>query len=405
MDRFTIKVSHYCWTVAVGRYCSTMKKLSASEANLERLFVLIGKHMDLLKLNILDPGWRVTVLPVIVFAMIAFMPFLTAFSVRKYYAYLEIIVECLTQSCTGMQVFFRSYFYLSQRDLCRRIVQEMRDQRFAYGADRDDRMEQLFQRATERMLFLYRLIYAMYCGSYFFLLGPLIMPDPRKSSLPLAFCIPFLPPEESWLYWCLNYAHHIMLNVIGIHHLAPMDGVVLLALISVCTRIGALELMLEELDEKITASEWQQTERLEPYLNRIIELHSDMKRFADLINNTFQMHFFSIFTMICLIICMCLNVIASQPKNSIYPLMVASICQLLVICLFGNILLIANERLPACIYGIQWYRLNIAQQKKLLFLLGNAQPDIEMSAVFMPVNMTSFVAVLRAAYSYFTILH
>uniref|UniRef100_A0A182W0A4 Uncharacterized protein n=1 Tax=Anopheles minimus TaxID=112268 RepID=A0A182W0A4_9DIPT len=382
-----------------------MKKLGTSETNIERVFGLIGKHMEVLKLNILNPNWRLSVLPIVVFALIGFMPILTAFSVRKYYDFLEIIVECLTQACTGMQVFFRSYFYLCQRDLCRQIVEEMREQRISYGANRSERMERLFQRATERMMFIYRLIYAMYCGSFFFLLGPLIMPDPRKSSLPLAFRIPFLPPDENLVYWCLNYMHHIMLNVIGIHHLAPMDGIVILALISTCTRIGALQQMLEELDEQITVAEWQQTEHLEPYLDRIIELNSDMKRFVGLVNSTFEMHFFSVFTMICLIICMCLNVIASQPKNSIYPLMMASICQLLVICLFGNILLIANDRLPASIYGIQWYRLTLAQQKKLLFLLANAQPDIEMSAVFMPVNMTSFVTVLRAAYSYFTILH
>ncbi|XP_053661240.1 odorant receptor 94b-like [Anopheles marshallii] len=391
--------------VTVDCYCSIMKKLGTSEGNLEFLFALISSHMNVLKLNILNPDWRLSVLPAIVFAMIGFLPFLTAYSVCKYYPILEIIVECLTQTCTGMQVLFRTYFYLCQRNVCRQIVREMREQRTAYGANQNDRMEQLFERATARMLCLYRLVYAMYCGSFFFLLSPLIIPDPRKSSLPLAFQLPFLPPDENLLYWCLNYLHHISLNIIGIHHLAPMDGVVLLALISISTRINALQLMLEELDGKIAESEWQQTEHLEPYLDRIIELHSDMKRFAELVKTTFQLHFFSIITMICLILCMCLNVIVIQPKNSIYPLMVASIVQLLVVCLFGNILLIANDRLPASIYGIQWYRLTVAQQKKILFLMANAQTDIEMSGVFMPVNMTSFVAVLRAAYSYFTILN
>ncbi|XP_050072234.1 odorant receptor 49b-like [Anopheles maculipalpis] len=389
----------------IRRFDSTMKKVSTSEANFERLFALIARHMEVLKLNIFKPDWRLSLRTIVVLAAIGFMPILTAFSVSKYGEHLEIVVECITQACTGMQVFIRSYFYLRQRDQCRQIAKEIREQRISYGANQDDRMEQLFQRATERMLFLYRLMYAMYCGSFFFLLGPLIMPDPRKASLPLAFRIPYLPPNENLLYWCLNYLHHILLNVVGIHHLAPIDGVIVVALISMCTRIGALELMLKELDEKIVDSKWQQTKHLEPYLDRIIELHTDMKRFADLVKSTFEMHFFTIFGMICFIICMCLNVIAGQPRNSIYPLLLASVCQLFMVCLFGNVLLIVNDRLPNSIYEIRWYRLTVAQQKKILFLLANAQTDVMMSAVFMPVNMTSFVAVCRAAYSYFTILH
>uniref|UniRef100_A0A182SR90 Odorant receptor n=1 Tax=Anopheles maculatus TaxID=74869 RepID=A0A182SR90_9DIPT len=382
-----------------------MKKFSTSDANFERLIALIAKHMEVLKLNIFKPDYRLSLRTIVVFVAIGFMPILTAFSVGKYYEHLEIVVESFTQACTGMQVFIRSYFYLCQRDQCRQIVKEIRDQRILYGATEDDRMEQLFQRATKRILLLYRLLYALYCGSLFFLLGPIIMPDPRKASLPLAFRIPYLPPDENLLFWCLNYLHHIMLNVIGIHHLAPIDGVIILALINMCTRISALELMLKDLDVKIAESKWQQTEHLDSYLDRIIVLHTDMKRFAELINRTFEMHFFTVFGMICFIICMCLNMIAAQPRNSIYPLLLASVTQLLAICLFCNVLLIVNDRLPDCIYGIQWYRLTIAQQKKILFLLANSQPECVMSAVFMPVNMTSFVAVCRAAYSYFTILH
>uniref|UniRef100_A0A182XVS2 Uncharacterized protein n=1 Tax=Anopheles stephensi TaxID=30069 RepID=A0A182XVS2_ANOST len=369
------------------------------------MFALIAKHMEVLKLNIFKPEWRLSLRTVLVLVAIGFMPILTAFSVNKYYEHLEIKVECFTQACTGAQVFIRSYFYLRQRDQCRQLATEIRRQRISYGVNENERMEQLFRRATERMLMLYRLMYAMYCGSFFFVLGPLIMPDSRKASLPLAFRIPYLPPDENLLYWCLNYVHHIFLIVVGIHHLAPIDGIIVLALISICTRISALELLLNELDGKITESKWQQTEHLEPCLDRIIELHTDMKRFAELVSSTFEMHFFTIFSMICSIICMCLNVIAGQPRNSIYPLLLASVCQLFVVCLFGNVLLIVNDRLPKSIYGIQWYRLTVTQQKKILFLLANAQTDIVMSAVFKPVNMTSFVAVCRASYSYFTILH
>uniref|UniRef100_A0A182K5Q6 Odorant receptor n=1 Tax=Anopheles christyi TaxID=43041 RepID=A0A182K5Q6_9DIPT len=349
--------------------------------------------MEVLKLNIINPNWHPTFRSLTVLVAIVFIPFLIIYSATVYRQHFETVLEALSVAGCGMQVFFRTYFYLFQRERCRQIVEEVREQRSVYGAEDDPRMEQLFRDGTARMLFFYRLIHLMYGACFFFQLGPLIVPDPHKCNLPLPLQLPFIPPDQNVAYYCINYAHHILLNLLAVFHLLPMDGVLILALINICTRIAALQLLLQQLDEKLSVAQWQRTEHLDADLNRIIELHIATKRFARVIYNTYQMHFFTMFSMLCFVICMCMNVVARNPQSTLIPFGVASTGQLFVICMLGNVLYIASDRLKEGVYGIQWYRCTISQQKRLLFLLANAQSEIVMSAVFIPVTMTSFVAV------------
>ncbi|EAA44826.1 AGAP003053-PA [Anopheles gambiae str. PEST] len=378
---------------------------SNSAANLERLVIRISSHMAVLKLNIIDPAWRPTLRFGIVLFLTALVPVYIWQGIKVYRTRFETLLEVLSVAGCGWQMFFRMYFYLFQQDRCRQIVQEVRDQRTVYGADRNPRMEKLFRAGTKRMLLAYRVIHLMYGTSYFFQLGPLIMPDPHKCNLPLALQLPFLPPDRNMVYYCINYAHHLLLNTIGVFILLPMDGVLIVALLNICTRIAALQLLLEELDAKLGTVQWQQTAHLDAELNRIIELHIDTKRFARVIYETYQMHFFSMFSVLCFVICMCMNVVARDPRSTLIPFGLASTGQLFVICMLGNVLYIVSDRLKDSVYGIRWYRCTVSQQKRLMFLLANAQPEIVMGAVFIPVTMTSFVTIIRAAYSYFTILY
>ncbi|XP_053671769.1 odorant receptor 33a-like [Anopheles nili] len=376
-----------------------------SAVKIERLLTLVGRPMDLLGLNILKPNWRPSVISCVVAALICFQPVLTINSLVTYRHTLDILIECLSLASIGVQVVTRSYFYLFQRDLCRRVLEELRGQRDLFGADGNERLERLFRSSVDRMMTFYRLLYGTYLISLSLFIMPLVMPDPRKYNLPLAFQLPGMPPDETALFWYVTYIYHVLLVLLAINHLAPIDAIIMVSLISISTRIGALRVLLDQLDGQIGEVEWHHTEHLEPVLDRIIELHIDTKRFTRQIYHSYRMHFFISFGMICSVLCMCLNVIATTPRTSVYPVMAAAAVELFVVCYFGNTLLIENDKLPASVYGVRWYRLTVPQQKKILFLLANTQPSLQMSAVYLPVNMTSFVTVCRAAYSYYTLLN
>uniref|UniRef100_A0A182PAD1 Odorant receptor n=1 Tax=Anopheles epiroticus TaxID=199890 RepID=A0A182PAD1_9DIPT len=361
--------------------------------------------MEIIKLNVINPNWRPTIRSIIVIGSIFFFCWIEVpYSIKVYVQDYEILIETLSLGGCSTQLMLRMFLYLCQRERCVQIVSEIRKQRLVYGADSSPRMEEQFRLGTKRMLLFYRLIHLLYGVSYFFLLAPLILPDPHKFNLPLAVQIPFLPPGDNLVYYCINFVHHIMLNVFGVVHLAVIDGVLIMALISICTRIAGLQLLLEELDGKISLAEWYRTEHLDADLDHIIELHWETKKFFQVVSGTFQMHFCSLFSTMCIAICMCLNVVTKNPKSSLLPFGVSSVSQMFVICMFGNIVQIASSRLKDSVYGIQWYRMTVTQQKKLLFLLANSQPELIMKAIFVPVTVTSFVSIMRAAYSYYTIL-
>uniref|UniRef100_A0A182QMS3 Odorant receptor n=1 Tax=Anopheles farauti TaxID=69004 RepID=A0A182QMS3_9DIPT len=371
--------------------------VSPVEAKLDRLFTRISGHMKLIGWNIFNPVWRPNAISAVIFTALAFQPILSVNSILQTYHSFEALVECVCVTCTGLQVITRSHFYLRQRDVFGRIVQDMRQQRALFGADRSDRIDRLFHRAEDRMILFYRVLYAVYRFSVVFVLFALVMPEPRKFGLPLPFQFPLLPPDASRTYWYFTFLYHVMLILVAIHHLSAIDGIIMMSFVCISTRIGVLRVLLTELDEKIGRLPWSGTEQLDADLDRIIELHRVTKQFARRTFNTFQMHFFSIFATDCIVICMCLNVILVAPKNSVYPLMAAAGLQLFVVCYFGSLLLIANDRLPDSVYDIQWYRMTNGQQKKVRFLLANAQPVMLMSAVFLPVNMTSFVRIAAEA--------
>uniref|UniRef100_A0A182N6J5 Uncharacterized protein n=1 Tax=Anopheles dirus TaxID=7168 RepID=A0A182N6J5_9DIPT len=378
---------------------------STSEEKFERTFGRISSHMGLIGFNIFNPNWRPSLRSVVVFLIICIQPIATVTTVLQLYHDFEAVIECLCVSCTGMQFFFRSYFYLFQGDTCRRIAKDIREQCVLYGGAANPKINRLFHQAADRMILFYRVMYPVYLSSTFFILLAVAQPNPHKFGLPLPFFFPLVPPDRSAVNWYFNFVYQCVLIQSAIHHLVAMDGVLMMALLSTSTRITALQVMLDELDERIGQSEWARTDHLEADMDRIIELHDVTKRFARRTFEAFEFHCFFMFATACLVVCMCLNVIVVSPNNSEYPLLSAAALQLFVACYFGSTLLIANDRLPDSVYGIRWYRLNIAQQKKIMFLLANAQPDMLMSAIFMPVNMTSFVTILRAGYSYFAILN
>ncbi|XP_049547983.1 odorant receptor 4-like [Anopheles darlingi] len=363
----------------------------------------MATHMCVLGVHVFDPDRKPSPHLIYCLTVILMQPYLSYNAIFIHKNSPDALTESLSISATSTQVFARAYFYIFQRALCRSLVDNIRQQRVLFGADEDPEVEEVFARNADRMWMFYHLLHGSYLSALSFVVMAAVMPDPKKFGLPLAFHFPFLPLDNP-VWWYFTYFHHAAMIFVAVHLLLIIDGTMMISMISVSARIQALKVLLRRLDEKIQSVPWYKTHALESELNRIIELHESIKEFARQINRSFTIHFFAIFATICLVICMCLNVIAISPKSSVYPFLGASTSQLFVMCFFGNILVIENDSLSTDIYSVQWYRMTVSQQKKIMFMIANAQPDIKVGTVFMLANMTTFVTVVRAAYSYFTIL-
>ncbi|XP_058066090.1 odorant receptor 22c-like [Anopheles bellator] len=382
------------------------QKKPASENSFDRLIALIAADMGTMGVNVLDPNWKPSFPVLVTLVLCIFQPYLSVVSLVKYRDSIEQLAEVLSTTMTYIQLMGRSQFYAFkfQREWCCSMVQNIRQQRALFGAKDNSAIEELFDRSERRLLILYRVLYWIYIATMLsFLTVTLVYPDPRKYNLLLAFQFPFLPVEQP-LWWYFTYLYQCAMFWNTIHMLITIDGIMVMSLTSVRSRISALKLMLRTLDEKILAAPWQRTEHLEPELHRIIELHVSIKQFMKDLTGSFKVHFFLIFGTGCLEICTLLSMIAIEPRTPIYPYLAATTSQLFVMCFFGNLLLIENDGLADCVYCIHWYRLSVRQQKKIKFIIANAQPEMKANAILMPVTMASFVTVVRAGYSYFAIL-
>ncbi|XP_025161776.1 odorant receptor Or2-like [Harpegnathos saltator] len=73
-------------------------------------------------------------------------------------------------------------------------------------------------------------------------------------------------------------------------------------------------------------------------------------------------------------------------------------------CWFGNELKLKSLQLSDNIYNMEWTMLDDNMKKGLLMIMNRATIPIEFTSTHMPMNLESFVAVLKMSYSLFNVL-
>uniref|UniRef100_A0A182JM38 Uncharacterized protein n=1 Tax=Anopheles atroparvus TaxID=41427 RepID=A0A182JM38_ANOAO len=100
-----------------------------------------------------------------------------------------------------------------------------------------------------------------------------------------------------------------------------------------------------------------------------------------------------------------LNVIAADIWSPIWFFLVAVMFKLFLLCYFGNRLIIESDTLADCVYSIDWVSMPLSEQRLVLIMIANAQPPLQVNGIFMPLSMASFFTIMKASYSYYTLLH
>uniref|UniRef100_A0A182W0A5 Uncharacterized protein n=1 Tax=Anopheles minimus TaxID=112268 RepID=A0A182W0A5_9DIPT len=358
------------------------------DPELDKIFNFLRRPLKLLGLDVLDTNWKVTPMTLFIMCTFAIQHYGSFLFLKTHLDSFVVFTECFSTSGVALEIVIRMGLLIYHRNMLNEAFEAIGNQNFK-------KLAKEFYKVVSLSL---HMIAGIYLSTMMFELIPIVYPDPRKSNLPLATYIPHLP-QDAAPYWHLNYVYHTFLNLICVMFLVAVDGILVLSILAAVYQIKGLKLCFQELDTGAEQSELRQE------LVRICKTHQTIKNFIRLLVQTYYLDLLIDFGLVCLILCMGLNVIAVDIMQPIGFYLISVAFQLFLLCLCGNLLLIETDSLSNCVYSIDWYLMPVAEQKMLKFMIANAQPPQVLSGIFMPLIMSSFMSVIKASYSYFTLLH
>uniref|UniRef100_A0A182N6J6 Uncharacterized protein n=1 Tax=Anopheles dirus TaxID=7168 RepID=A0A182N6J6_9DIPT len=366
------------------------------DEDLTQIFVFLQRPFRLLGLDVLDPNWKVSPLTVFTVVMFAVQHYASYLFLLSHLDAFDVFTECFSISAVGLEISLRMSLLFYHREILNETVQAIRNQNTLFrNSESFKKLTSQFYKVVSMAL---RMMAVIYLSTMMFELIPIISPDPKKNNLPLAVYLPYLPSDVA-PYWHLNYVFHTFINFMCVMFLLAVDGTLVMSILAAIYQIKGLKLCLHELDTKA-----EQTE-LHRELVYILKTHISIKEFVGQLERTYRFDLLVDFGLVCLILCMGLNVIAVDILQPIGFYLMSVAFQLFLLCFCGNLLLIESDSLPNCAYAIAWHEMPVSEQKLLMLLIAHAQPPQELNGIFMPLAMSSFISVIKASYSYFTLLH
>ncbi|XP_055585552.1 odorant receptor 22b-like [Uranotaenia lowii] len=230
-----------------------------------------------------------------------------------------------------------------------------------------------------------------------------LRPDPRKFGLPLPAVIPFLD-SYSELFYSVNSIYQHCILITSICSAVGQFAVIIVGIMTACCQIDAVKSILTSYNSMIADSTTSE-KILTQELIEIIRLHSLVKNYVAKIQTKFGLLFLALFSCIGIVTAMCLNVVSYNLLSSSTCLMLNCISTVLLFCSSGNYLLSVNDGLAQTIYDLDWHKLSISNQKLFIFFLANAQPPARLHALLLPLDMSTFIKIMKASFSYFSILN
>ncbi|XP_059623022.1 odorant receptor 4-like [Phlebotomus argentipes] len=200
-------------------------------------------------------------------------------------------------------------------------------------------------------------------------------------------------PEE------VDYLIQIIMMAISAISVCTIDLAVIFIGIQIMAALNILNDYMKLIDKKV--------KEIPNYLKLIIIRHNDIIKninsFKESIEKT---AFVQVASSSLLLIFIFLFVRKESNQITAYVLCLTGISQILLLCIFGELLKIKTERLSATLYLTNWYELSVKDQKMFLLVLAMAQKDFGLKAAGMyDVNLNAFLKILKLAMSYCAILY
>uniref|UniRef100_A0A182WTI8 Uncharacterized protein n=1 Tax=Anopheles quadriannulatus TaxID=34691 RepID=A0A182WTI8_ANOQN len=356
------------------------------EQEINQIISFLRRPLKSLGFDVIDPNWKVTPLTMFTIVMFALQHYTSYLYLSTHLDMFDMFTECFSTSAVALEIAIRMCLLVHQRELRNETIEIIRQQ------------QKVTARFHKLISVTLHALAACYMSTMMFELIPIVSPNPRKSNLPLPMYLPYMPHDVT-PYWHLNYTFITVMNFMCILFLVGIDGLLVLSILAAVHQIKLLKITIQELDIGAEQAE------LHRELVRIIQIHQRIQQFIHQLEQTYYIDLLVDFGLVCLILCMGLNVIADEVINAIWFFLIAVVFQLSLLCFSGNLLLIESDSLSSCVYSIDWHAMPVPEQKLLMVMIAHAQKPQVLRGIFMPLIMSSFLSVIKASYSYFTLLH
>ncbi|KAF7384153.1 hypothetical protein HZH66_012403 [Vespula vulgaris] len=219
-----------------------------------------------------------------------------------------------------------------------------------------------------------------------------------KRQLTFRAWLPFDNNMTTYVFY-LTYFHQILAFLIGAALHVALDCLIFGFLIHVCCQIKILENRLTKI-----------TNENKPALKLCIRHHDCIYKFANNVIKMFEFTIFIQFFITTSTVCFTLYQLTKVSPISfecvkILLYMCCVLIQVYLYCWYGSLIETKSKEISMTIFNIDWITLSDDIRKTLLFMMKRTMKPIVFVVIrILPVNLDSFVSVLKTSYSAYNIL-
>nr|AZB49441.1 olfactory receptor 27 [Heortia vitessoides] len=200
---------------------------------------------------------------------------------------------------------------------------------------------------------------------------------------------------------------HVLLCAYGATIMAAYDTSIMVIMVFFG---GKLELLRERCKQMLNMPEVEEnTEAFEEKIRELHQTHVLILRYSRMFNSVLSPVMFIYIVMCSLMLCASAYQLTSA-QNAAQKLLMAEylifgVAQLFIFCWHSNDVLIKNENVMIGPYESQWWRANLRQRKSVLLLAGQLRiRQVFTAGPFTNLTLSTFITILKGAYSYYTLL-
>ncbi|CAL1676393.1 unnamed protein product [Lasius platythorax] len=252
-------------------------------------------------------------------------------------------------------------------------------------------IRQRFDKLIETNTLYYMILVELTCAST---AVASLLTDYRKKKLTFRAWLPFNYYSSTTLFHCTYFHQLISLTVGSVLHVA-CDGLICGLLLHICCQIEILSYRLKKIA------------RNPKILRDCVNQHNLISKFALLLNKKFRFTISFQFLVSTLVVCFTLYQLTKTSGKFVELGMYMScmLTQIFLYCWYGNEVKLKSLQLVNNLYEIEWLTLEQNVQKDLLTITIRSRMPIEFSSAYViPMNLDSFVGLLKTSYSTYNIL-
>ncbi|KAG5684234.1 hypothetical protein PVAND_013472 [Polypedilum vanderplanki] len=217
--------------------------------------------------------------------------------------------------------------------------------------------------------------------------------------------IPYINWKTSLIGYLIHLIYWFFVTYCFMIALIITNFAIIFYLVSAIVQYDILKELLSELNVMIEQkNDDERNQKIEKLFKLIVTVHSDLLDFLNIFVDLFQFYYFIDIGALFIQIIISLFAISSFGFLPGYMLIIAATFQIFMPCLLSTFIIIKAEEFTENINNILWYLLPVKDQKMLMMILKISQEKKTLSTGFTELNISTFVEMYKAIYSYWMIL-